>query len=165
MVFILKVFNSLVPLRKRVLLLIKLFANCLKIQKKTWSGKMISNLSDHLPHFACIDILSITMTSYWAPWRLKSPVSRLFTQPFIQGVVKENIKAPRHWPLRVNSPVTGEFPAQRASNAETASIWWRHHDHMINHPNMSCMKKGDLSFKSFYNEIETSLQNTNIGGK
>ena len=26
-----------------------------------------------------------------------------------------------------NSPVTGEFPTQRASNAETVSIWWRHH--------------------------------------
>ena len=26
-----------------------------------------------------------------------------------------------------NSPVTGEFPAQRDSNAENASIWWRHH--------------------------------------
>ena len=26
-----------------------------------------------------------------------------------------------------NSPVTGEFPSQRASNAENASIWWRHH--------------------------------------
>ena len=25
------------------------------------------------------------------------------------------------------SPVTGEFPAQRASNAENVSIWWRHH--------------------------------------
>ena len=25
-----------------------------------------------------------------------------------------------------NSPVTGEFPAQRASNAENFSIWWRH---------------------------------------
>ena len=27
-----------------------------------------------------------------------------------------------------NSPVTDEFPAQRASNAENVSIWWRHHD-------------------------------------
>ena len=27
-----------------------------------------------------------------------------------------------------NSPVTGEFPAQRASNAENDSIWWRHHE-------------------------------------
>ena len=26
-----------------------------------------------------------------------------------------------------NSPVTGEFPAQRASNTENVSIWWRHH--------------------------------------
>ena len=27
-----------------------------------------------------------------------------------------------------NSPVTGEFFAQRDSNAENVSIWWRHHD-------------------------------------
>ena len=26
-----------------------------------------------------------------------------------------------------NSPVTVEFPAQRASNGENISIWWRHH--------------------------------------
>ena len=26
-----------------------------------------------------------------------------------------------------NSPVTDEFPAQMASNAENVSIWWRHH--------------------------------------
>ena len=26
-----------------------------------------------------------------------------------------------------NSPMTGESPAQRASNAEKVSIWWRHH--------------------------------------
>ena len=26
-----------------------------------------------------------------------------------------------------NSPVTGEFPAQKASNAENVSISWRHH--------------------------------------
>ena len=28
-----------------------------------------------------------------------------------------------------NSPGTGEFPAQRDSNAENVSIWWRHHEH------------------------------------
>ena len=27
-----------------------------------------------------------------------------------------------------NSPVTGEFPAQRASNAEKVSVWWRYHE-------------------------------------
>ena len=26
-----------------------------------------------------------------------------------------------------NSSVTGEFPAQMASNEENVSIWWRHH--------------------------------------
>ena len=26
-----------------------------------------------------------------------------------------------------NSPATGEFPAQMASNVENISIWWRHH--------------------------------------
>ena len=30
------------------------------------------------------------------------------------------------------SPVTGEFPAQKASNAENVSIWWRHHDKSFN---------------------------------
>ena len=29
-----------------------------------------------------------------------------------------------------NSPMTGEFPAQRVSNAEKVSIWWRHHLHL-----------------------------------
>ena len=36
-----------------------------------------------------------------------------------------------------NSPVTGEFPIQIASNAENISIWWRHHaapDHQLTSP-------------------------------
>ena len=55
--------------------------------------------------------------------RLKSPASRLFTQPSSKKTSK----------LRViglcvgNSPVIGEFPAQMASKAENVSIWWRHH--------------------------------------
>ena len=60
-------------------------------------------------------------------WRLKSPASSLFAQPFIQTQIKESIKAPRHWPL------CGEFtgdrwiPRPKASNAENVSISWRHH--------------------------------------
>ena len=46
---------------------------------------------------------------------------------FIQTQMKENIKAPRHWPLSGEFTGTGEFPAQRASYAENVSIWWRHH--------------------------------------
>ena len=67
----------------------------------------------------------ITMTSYWAWRRLKSRASRLFTKSFIQTQIKENIKAPRHWPL------CGKFtshPHKRASYAENSFIWWRDHD-------------------------------------
>ena len=46
---------------------------------------------------------NIMITSWWTRLRLKSQASRLFTQAFIQEQVKENIKAPCHWPLR------GEF--------------------------------------------------------
>ena len=57
-------------------------------------------------------------------WRFKSPASWLFTQPFIQAQINENIKAPRRWPLW--GEFTGEFPPpQMASNAENVSIWWR----------------------------------------
>ena len=43
-------------------------------------------------------------------------------------------KSKKTWKLCVtglcagNSPGTGEFPAQMASNAENVSIWWRHHE-------------------------------------
>ena len=55
----------------------------------------------------------ITVTSLWASWRLKSPASRLCTQPFVQAQIKANIKVPRHWSVRgahrrpVNSPHKG----------------------------------------------------------
>ena len=41
-----------------------------------------------------------------------------------------------------NSPVTGEFPPQRASNAENVSVWWRHHvcfkDVLVGQPSDLC---------------------------
>ena len=64
--------------------------------------------------------VTITVMSLWARYRLKSPASRLFTQTFIQAQTKER-----------NSSTSLAFkfrPAEMASNAENASIWWRHHD-------------------------------------
>ena len=87
--------------------------------------------TDHLDQFQSI----ITVTSKWALWRLKSPASRLFTQPFDQAQIKENSKAPRHWLWWGNSPVTGGFPAQKDRNAENVSIWWRHHIRFISQNN------------------------------
>ena len=52
---------------------------------------------------------------------LVSHYSDVMTGAIIQAQIKENTKAPRHWAL------WGEFPAQRASNAENVYIWWRHH--------------------------------------
>ena len=56
----------------------------------------------------------ITVKSWWARWRLKSPASWLFTATFIQAQIKENVKAPRHWSFvrgihrwPVNSPHKG----------------------------------------------------------
>ena len=57
--------------------------------------------------------------------------SPLFAQLFVRAQIKENIKAPCHWNLWREFTVTGEFPAQQASNAENVSIWWRHHDFFL----------------------------------
>ena len=50
--------------------------------------------------------------------------------PLVSGTdLKKNPSKPRVTGLcEGNSPETGEFPAQKASNAENVSIWWRHHD-------------------------------------
>ena len=53
------------------------------------------------------NVADITVMSLCAWWRPKSPASRLFTQPFIQAQIKENMKAPCHWPL------CGEFTGDR----------------------------------------------------
>ena len=52
-------------------------------------------------------------------------VSVVYSTVFFQAQIKENSKAPRRQPLW--GEVTGEFRAQRASNAENVSIWWRRH--------------------------------------
>ena len=46
-----------------------------------------------------------------------------------------------------NSPVTGEFPAQRASKAENVSIWWRHHGILFSGCNTLCMLHGIINLK------------------
>ena len=49
----------------------------------------------------------------------------LFTQPFIQ--VQKTSKIRVTGLCEGTSPVTSDVHAQRASNAENASIWWRYH--------------------------------------
>ena len=77
------------------------------INSRLWSLELRRNESDGFPNHRRLDCL----------------LSRLFR--------RRSKETPK---LRVtglcggNSPVTGEFPAHRASNAGNASIWWRHHD-------------------------------------
>ena len=51
----------------------------------------------------------ITVTLLWGPWRLKSPVSRWFAQPFAQAQIKKS-KFRVTGLCEGNSPVNGEFP-------------------------------------------------------
>ena len=39
----------------------------------------------------------ITVKSWLGRWRLKTPASWLFIQPFVEAQIKENIKAPYSW--------------------------------------------------------------------
>ena len=62
---------------------------------------------------------------------MSTVVSQITSLPVVylivySGANQRKIKAPRHWPLCGEFTGTGEFPAQRASNAENGSIWWRH---------------------------------------
>ena len=71
-------------------------------------------------------------------WHFKSPAWRLFTQACVQAQMKETSKLRVTGLCEGNSPVTGEFSAQR----ENVSIWWRHHEKVFilldltaHHPN------------------------------
>ena len=46
-----------------------------------------------------------------------------------------------------NSPVTGEFPTHRASDAENIAIWWRHH-------------VGGICYQSIESEVWTFVSST-----
>ena len=68
------------------------------------------------------------------PWRHNGPDSVSNLQPqdcFLNRLFRRRSKkTSKHRVTGLcawNSPVTGEFPAQMASNAENVSIWWLHH--------------------------------------
>ena len=76
-------------------------------------------------------IQTITVTSQRVRRCLKSPASRLFTEPFVQVQIKGNIKALCHWSLWGEFTGDWKFPAKRTSNAENVSILWRHHEAQV----------------------------------
>ena len=71
-----------------------------------WRHNGCDGVSNHQPHDCLLNRLF---------WRRSKKTSKLRVTGLCEG----------------NSPVTGEFPAQRASNAENISIWWRHHAYLL----------------------------------
>ena len=64
---------------------------------------------------------------------MNAMVSQITSLTIVYSTVCSRCRSKKASKLRVtglcvgNSPVTGDFPARRASNAENASVWWRHH--------------------------------------
>ena len=71
-----------------------------------WCHNRRDGVSNHLPHNCLLNCL----------FRHRSKKT---SKPRVTGLCVGN------------SPVTGEFPAQMASNAENVSIWWRFHVNII----------------------------------
>ena len=113
---------------------------------RKWLGKCRLENGGHL-FSASVRILQIwsqfMITSLqWRHGTMASQITSLTIvySTVIQAEIKENIKAPRHWPLR------GEF----TGNAEGVSIGWRHHvlvplwlgiRRVIHHVLFSCIDK------------------------
>ena len=76
--------------------------HCCCCNPKQWRHNERDGVSNHKPHHCLLKRLFR---------RRSKKTSKLCVTGLCEG----------------NSPVTGEFPAQRASNAENVSIWWRHH--------------------------------------
>ena len=55
-------------------------------------------------------------------WRLKSPASQLFAQPFVQAQMRKTSKLRVTDTCEGNPPVTDGFPSQRASYTEMFSL-------------------------------------------
>ena len=61
-----------------------------------------------------------------------------------------------------NSPMTEDFPAQMASNAENVTIWWRHHVILTNHFGIRILMKNYIQGKflikhPYLNNAKSSL--------
>ena len=77
--------------------------------------------------FSWMKMCSITVTSKWAAWRLKSPASEVFAQSFVKAYIKE-YKSLHHWPLWGESTGDRWIPLREVSvtrfHLMTSSCIW-----------------------------------------
>ena len=74
-------------------------------------------------HVKAFCVITVIMTAVASHRRLDCLLNSLCGRKS-KKTSKLYVTGPCEW----NSPVTREFPAQRASVAENVSVWWRHHD-------------------------------------
>ena len=78
---------------------------------------------------------------------MSTMASQITSLAIVYSTVYSRRKSKKTFKLRVTglcagiSPVTGEIPTQRASNAENVSIWWRHHAIILNNGNWAVSSK------------------------
>ena len=57
-----------------------------------------------------------------------------------------------------NSPVIGEFPTQRTSNAKNVSIWWRHHCEIRSIHSHIIFRDGKIIIHTYLDTLNTGKQ-------
>ena len=88
-----------------------------------------------LTFYSCIVVTPIAPTLHWRHHGRNGISNHQPHNCLLTRLLRRRSK--KTWKLRAtglcagNSPVTGEFPAPMASNAENVSIWWRHHENDI----------------------------------
>ena len=93
------------------------WTNVLPTQALQWRHNGHDSVSNHQPHDCLLGRLFR---------RRSKKTSKLRVTGFCAG----------------NSPGTGEFPTQRAGNAENFSIWWRHHGYNDHNYILSAVQLG-----------------------
>ena len=77
--------------------------------------------------------LSLLVDKHYSDVIMGAVASQITSLSIVYSTVYSGADQRKYQKLRVtglcagNSPVTGEFPAQKASNTANVSIWWRHH--------------------------------------
>ena len=87
-------------------------------RRRAWLTNCTPSKCNHLSHYS--DVIMSAMASHIT--NLTIVYSTVYSSAYLRIY-----QTPRRWPLW--GEFTGEFPKQMASNAENASIWWRHHSY------------------------------------
>ena len=107
-----------------------------------WSGP-IPNLLTQIRHAYIFMWRTFPYTLQWRHDKVDGVSNHQPHDCLLNGLFRRRSKKTSE--LRVtglcagNSPVTGEFPAKMASNAENVSIWWHHHAIACNIPDFATM--------------------------